>query len=265
MLASCASATTLAASACSCLPASRGCRCAPARRRRRVLAAHDGDIRNAAIDPRGDVEARGIHLALHQQGSGRTRYQIERPATAAATRPTMMPGIRAETADQGFAGSFGCAGAAPVGASGRGISGPVRCAAGLCSESVLSMGSDPAIAINPSRAARRADGQSTICTSAAATSLKSDHQSRRSRPRATVGSAIAKGRRNEAGTLTTRAAKIVPDRSPFRSMLSHDPAPLRRHRPCKPATGRTRWDNHEYRSLFAPAEPIPPTRMGGGP
>ena len=33
-----------------------------------VLAALHRDIGDAAVDPRGDVEARGVHLALHQQG-----------------------------------------------------------------------------------------------------------------------------------------------------------------------------------------------------
>ena len=32
-----------------------------------VLAARDGHLSDAAVDPRGDVEARRVHLALHQQ------------------------------------------------------------------------------------------------------------------------------------------------------------------------------------------------------
>ena len=33
-----------------------------------VLAARHRDVGDAPVDPRGDVEARGVHLALHQQG-----------------------------------------------------------------------------------------------------------------------------------------------------------------------------------------------------
>ena len=32
-----------------------------------VLAAHDRDLSDAPVDPRGDVEPRRVHLALHQQ------------------------------------------------------------------------------------------------------------------------------------------------------------------------------------------------------
>ena len=35
-----------------------------------VLAAHDGNVRDAPVDPRRDVEPRRVHLALHQQRLG---------------------------------------------------------------------------------------------------------------------------------------------------------------------------------------------------
>src|SRR5262249_20330673 len=53
------------------------------------------------------------------RGSGRTRYQIDRPATAAMTRPTMMEGARAGRGRLSSVGAFfACGGALCVAALG---------------------------------------------------------------------------------------------------------------------------------------------------
>ena len=86
MFASCASATTLAASACSCFATRLGI-VDPHQHGggADVLAAHNRDIRDTSVDARRDVEPRRVHLALHQQGLAPQQYQNDRPAMAAAT------------------------------------------------------------------------------------------------------------------------------------------------------------------------------------
>jgi hypothetical protein len=51
-----------------------------------VLTALDGDFCNAPVDAGCNVEPGRVDLALHQQRRGRTRYQIDSAATAAAAQ-----------------------------------------------------------------------------------------------------------------------------------------------------------------------------------
>ena len=60
---------------------------------RDVLAALDRDGGDAAVT-RAPMSTACVYFALHQQGFGRTRYQIEKPAMAAITTPTMISRIR---------------------------------------------------------------------------------------------------------------------------------------------------------------------------
>jgi hypothetical protein len=61
---------------------------------RTVLAALDRNLGDASIDPRCGVEPCCVRLPLTSSGSPRTRYQIDKPATATTAKPTTIDGTR---------------------------------------------------------------------------------------------------------------------------------------------------------------------------
>ena len=63
---------------------------------RDIVAALDRALRHPAVDPRGDVDARGVGFALDRPAAAAaTRYQSDRPTIAATMIVTMIAGARA--------------------------------------------------------------------------------------------------------------------------------------------------------------------------
>ena len=95
MLASCASATTLAASACSCLAIVSGLSIRTSTAPAATFWPRSTGISATRPSTRAAMSKRVASTSpCTSRGSGRTRYQIDRPAMAATTKPTMMEGIR---------------------------------------------------------------------------------------------------------------------------------------------------------------------------
>ena len=61
-----------------------------------VLAAHDRDLSDTPVDPRGDVDRVALTSPCTSSGTGRTRYQIDRLAMTGMTTPTMIAGTRVD-------------------------------------------------------------------------------------------------------------------------------------------------------------------------
>src|SRR5262245_26842917 len=114
-LASCASATTLAATACSFFAIVSGLSI-----RTSTVPAATSWPRTTGISAtrpstRAAMSSRVASTSpCTSKGWGRTRYQIDKDATAAITRPTIMAGIRVEAGALLFGVSNGCFGSASI-------------------------------------------------------------------------------------------------------------------------------------------------------
>src|SRR5260221_7345979 len=107
MLASCASATILAAWACSCFAIVSGLSILTSTAPDATFCPRSTGISPTLPSTRAAMSDRLASTSpCTSRGSGRTRYQIERPATAAMTRATMMEGARAGRGRVSVAGFF---------------------------------------------------------------------------------------------------------------------------------------------------------------
>src|SRR5262245_51255245 len=115
MLASCASATILAAIACSFFAIVSGLSIRTSTAPAATSCPRPTGISATRPSTRAAMSSRVASTSpCTSKGWGRTRYQIDKDATAAITRPTIMAGIRVEAGALLFGVSNGCFGSASI-------------------------------------------------------------------------------------------------------------------------------------------------------
>src|SRR5262245_29241964 len=116
ILASCAAATTLAATARLLVLGQRFGIVDPHQHGVGVdiLAAHDGHLSDAAVDPRGMSNRVASTSPCTSRGSPRTRNQMDSAATAAMTTATIMNGMRSAAGARGCGFAGGTSGAGGI-------------------------------------------------------------------------------------------------------------------------------------------------------